>query len=762
MKMWQDFLSSATKDQVWQALRYTKPGGQQTTKALKSRDGVVAESWEDKADLIKEEAFPKPLKGVDRKAQKEGGGMWKKITDEDIQVALFDQSVKKAAGPDRLGFKAIRLLWEWDALRIIAIIKMTFRLGIHPRVWKEAKGVVISKPNKPDYGVAKAYRVITLLNCLGKVVEKVAANAIADECERRQLLHDGQFRCRKRRSAIVAVGRLMKRVEEVWGRGNTAAVLLMDVKGAFPHVAKGNLIKRMEEMGFEANVVRWVESFMEERKVIMSMDGNEGDSMDVETGVPQGSPVSPVLFIIYLSGLFSRVEEKEKECGSEGISFVDDVAWVVEGGDVGECTQRLEGYAKEAQIWAKENACQFDIEKTEAILITRKRNNKEPKMKAKLRVGNHEVQYNKEATRWLGVWLDSMLTLNDHTKKIFAKARRAQNRVRSLMVTKGLSLEGCQRIQVTAVQAVALYRAELCWKGQKNKAQEVQQILNEQGRRVTGCFRTTPQGALMNNAGLRLANAILNNRVRRYKMRQMMMPDAAGGWRMIETEGNVVQRVEGIDELILEDYPLERRRYEGTTLPEVKKRLKGQVIIQDEEQALKEAKEKREGLVLWTDGSRKEDEWVGCAVVWKEERWNKRRVHLGRQKEAFDAEMYAMSEAVKIADEIGEEKEARRVTILTDSKATLRRIQSDEPGPGQVLALRTMNWKSQLLKKNIQVEYRWVPTHKGIEGNKEADLQATKAAYKHCGSYTETQNPLSLLNYISFAHIGRWLTEAKW
>jgi len=163
----------------------------------------------------------------------------------------------------------------------------------------------------------------------------------------------------------------MKRAEEAWGRGNTAAVLLMDVKGAFPHMAKGNLIKRMEEMGFEADLVRWVESFMEERKVIVSMDGKEGDSMDVETGVPQGSPVSPVLFVIYLSGLFGQVEEKEEECGSEGISFVDDVAWVVEGEDVEECTQRLEKCTAETRIWATKNACQFDIKKTEAMLFTR-------------------------------------------------------------------------------------------------------------------------------------------------------------------------------------------------------------------------------------------------------------------------------------------------------------------------------------------------------------------------------------------------------
>jgi hypothetical protein len=73
-----------------------------------------------------------------------------------------------------------------------------------------------------------------------------------------------------------------------------------------------------------------------------------------------------------------------------------------------------------------------------------------------------------------------------------------------------------------------------------------------------------------------------------------------------------------------------------------------------------------------------------------------------------------------------------------------------------------MNWESELTDKNIQVEYRWVPAHKGVEGNEEADLQATKAAYKHCGSYTETQNPLRHLNYVSFAHISRRLTETKW
>jgi len=93
--------------------------------------------------------------------------------------------------------------------------------------------------------------------------------------------------------------------------------------------------------------------------------------------------------------------------------------------------------------------------------------------------------------------------------------------------------------------------------------------------------------------------------------------------------------------------------------------------------------------------------------------------------------MYAVSEAMRIADEVSEKEEVRRVTVFTDSQATLRRIQSDEPGPGKVLALRTMRWESELSKKNIQVEYQWVSAHKGIEGNEQANQQTIKAVYTH-------------------------------
>jgi len=119
----------------------------------------------------------------------------------------------------------------------------------------------------------------------------------------------------------------------------------------------------------------------------------------------------------------------------------------------------------------------------------------------------------------------------------------------------------------------------------------------------------------------------------------------------VRKRGTILKRVDGIDELILEEFQ-EPRVYEKSVLPLDRRFLKGKVMIQKGEQATKEAEQERSGLVFWTDGLRRENECVGCAVIWKDDKWRKRRVHLGQQKEAFDAEMYAISEAEKIADEM--------------------------------------------------------------------------------------------------------------
>jgi hypothetical protein len=332
------------------------------------------------------------------------------VSEAMISNAIYHQSEGKAPGPDLLNFKAIRLLWNWNRERIVNITRQCVRLGYHPKVWKTAKGVVIRKINKPDYSQPKAYRVISLLNCLGKVVEKVITELISTTIEAK--LHTGQLGCRKRRSVVDTAACLTNRVYKAWAKGKISGALLMDVKGAFDHVSKTQLTKRLQELEADPQIIKWTESFMTDRKASLLINGHENAMKPTKTGIPEGSPVSPILFASYISGIFEEIEEEVM--GATGLSFVDEISWLATGKDVIEITKLLEACGKAAKTLAAKNAVEFDMIKTEPVIFTKKK--KRADMAIDLGDGIR-VQYNKGATRWLGLWLDSALNIKEHHNK---------------------------------------------------------------------------------------------------------------------------------------------------------------------------------------------------------------------------------------------------------------------------------------------------------------------------------------------------------
>jgi hypothetical protein len=104
---------------------------------------------------------------------------------------------------------------------------------------------------------------------MGKVVEKVIAELLSKEAERRGLLSDGQFGSRKRRSAIDAAAVIVDRAHAAWGEGNITGVLRMDIKAAFPSVVRGRLIHAMESKGINGDFIWWTTSFLSDRTVEM-------------------------------------------------------------------------------------------------------------------------------------------------------------------------------------------------------------------------------------------------------------------------------------------------------------------------------------------------------------------------------------------------------------------------------------------------------------------------------------------------------------
>ena len=244
----------------------------------------------------------------------------------------------------------------------------------------------------------------------------------------------------------------------------------------------------MIKLGIDGDLIRWTKSFLTDRKVQLVIDGPNNKERDIETGIPQGSPVSPILFLIYISGVFDQVTESHP--GITSLSFVDDLGFITSGYSVKEPPKTLGQVAKVVLEWGRSNAVTYDIAKTKAVLFSkahRQRLNKQIAA-AQINIGVEKIKFDKEATRWLGIWLDSQLKFTAHINEKVQRAQTAEIQIKGLTRTYKLAPALIRRIQIAAVQSIVLYRAELWWKGQKTMRPQFKNCLLDKQEQSPECI----------------------------------------------------------------------------------------------------------------------------------------------------------------------------------------------------------------------------------------------------------------------------------
>lgn len=181
----------------------------------------------------------------------------------------------------------------------------------------------------------------------------------------------------------------------------------------------------------------------------------------------------------------------------------------------------------------------------------------------------------------------------------------------------------------------------------------------------------------------------------------------------------------------------------------------GKVVIQEPKTAIGEAKKDVSDLALWSDGSKLESGGAGAAVIWKNStshRWNVRKVSLGKNKEMLDAELWGISEALKIAPKENTSRKAGTITVFSDSQAAIKQLQESKSNAGQALKIQIFKRAKQLHTHGGELVVRWIPGHSGIEGNEQADKAAKEAA---------TDGRIQTARWSSLSHIKRKITEAR-
>lgn len=133
----------------------------------------------------------------------------------------------------------------------------------------------------------------------------------------------------------------------------------MDVKGAFDHVSCAPLAQKMSSLAIDDNLIRWKQSFLTDRWVELVIDGHTNPKCKIETGIPQGLPVSPVLFLLYIRGVFAEIESRLPEVAC--LSFIDDLAFLAAGNSIIEIKKILEKAGKIPLDWGARNAVTYGI-----------------------------------------------------------------------------------------------------------------------------------------------------------------------------------------------------------------------------------------------------------------------------------------------------------------------------------------------------------------------------------------------------------------
>jgi hypothetical protein len=381
----------------------------------------------------------------------------------------------------------------------------------------------------------KAYRPVALLNCLGKILEKLMAARLSYLAEAYGLLHEDQIGGRRQRSAIDAAMALTHEIDHAKHRKEIVSVLLMDVRGAFDNVAKTRLLNTMRELRIPNPMVAWIDSFLSHRTTALAFDGKKEAMSPVQTGIPQGSPVSPILFLLYLRPLFDELEKRQPITWAP--SYIDDVALVVKGNSKASNARELEKAALIAFQWAAYNAVLFDDPKTELLHFHSKRDfitkyDETVTLPNQTIISPGTKGVSPEVVRWIGVWFDRKLTFSHHVKMKEASGKKALGALARLANTEaGLSLQAVRQLYLACVIPVCDFGAEVWWRNQKVFVSRFDKIQNAALRKILGAFRATPSAAMLNEAAIAPTDVRLDHVQRKYAIRVLTLPHNHPIWK---------------------------------------------------------------------------------------------------------------------------------------------------------------------------------------------------------------------------------------
>jgi hypothetical protein len=495
-----------TTANVWEVAAWRHGRRSSHIPALRNRDNDLIHEHEELASLLSErffaeEAEPIPTRFHDDPEPRQARP-YEAFTESELDLLLRQTANKSAPGTSGIGWFLLKRGWEAVKDHLIAIYNACFALGHHPARWREAKVVVIPKPDKPDYSLPKAHRPISLLETMSKLLEKAVAKRMQHDIVKYELIQANQFGGRAHSSCLDAGLALLHDVQEAHHRGLKCGILLFDVCGFFDNVNHGRMTAILENLGYSPELVQWSEAFLKNRKVRLSFNNIIAEERGQPIGVPQGSPLSPVYSITYTSSLLAMM--KGWNNSSLGM-YVDDGILFACAEDWGDVARILTARYTVCKEWLRCSGLAIEPDKTELLFFQKPYERNAIPAPTQLilpdpAAQSYYVVLPVENLHYLGFFINRRLKWEHHVRIM---CNWAWVSIKALQVLgnsiRGLSMANWRLVLNTVCLPVLAYGSQLWYltgaaKGLINMVQRVQ---NDMVKQVTGAFRMAPRGALL-------------------------------------------------------------------------------------------------------------------------------------------------------------------------------------------------------------------------------------------------------------------------
>ena len=283
------------------------------------------------------------------------------VTVDNVRDLLLKTDSKKATGFDKIPCKILKLAANIIAPSLTHIFNQSIAVSIFPTEWKLAQEPPIFKKGKKDD--PNNYRPISVIPVVAKIFEKLVHEQLYNYLNDNDLLANCQSGFRSLHSTLKALLEATENWSLNINKGLINGVIFIDLKKVFDTIDHNIIIRKLSNYGVDQKALRWFQSYFSDRSQKFSVNGHLSTASPIACGVPQGSIIGPLLFLVYINDLPNCLEKASPRM------YADDTSISLAAANVSDSENKINRELISLNRWLKANKLSLNIAKTEFMII---------------------------------------------------------------------------------------------------------------------------------------------------------------------------------------------------------------------------------------------------------------------------------------------------------------------------------------------------------------------------------------------------------